>query len=84
MIMAFVQTDYQFLMQNLVQDTEVKQEALLKENLKLLTQKKGALEFTNQAWQKKKKNSTLTQRIQETNSTTAVYLKGFVRMVEEE
>lgn len=54
MIMAFVQTDYQFLMQNLVQDTEVKQEALLKENLKLLTQKKGALEFTNQAWQKKK------------------------------
>lgn len=53
--MAFVQTDYQFLMQNLVQDTEVKQEALLKENLKLLTQKKGALEFTNQAWQKKKK-----------------------------
>lgn len=59
MIMAFVQTDYQFLMQNLVQDTEVKQEALLKENLKLLTQKKGALEFTNQAWQKKKKKKIL-------------------------
>lgn len=39
-------------MQNMVQGADVKQESLLKVFGNILTQKKKALEFTNQVWQK--------------------------------